>query len=645
MLGLLGVLLLSALPKISNAITAFALTSLIGDHMVLQQGTAAVWGQDKPKQKVTVSINGMSASSRTDARGRWKVLLDHLQAGGPFEMTIHGSQTVVVHDVLVGEVWLGSGQSNMEFTMKESNDASKMIPAAKDDQLRLFLQARAMGLSPKSEPSGQWVVCSPENVVKFSAVAYHFGRELRLGLKVPVGVISASWGGSYIESWMPEKALATLPETKGLLKAWKSTTPAQRAVWAKGVKPELEMSEVRFVPKDPKQKPLTVLLSKNGMDGPGVVGGEWVGEAKEGSQAVYENPDILGPKNATVGKFSGQFEGGAWGSVYTKLRSDDKAMDLSSFKSVEFSAKGSGEFFIYLPQPSIQDSCFWSSHSFKVTKTWKTYRIDFDKLKQDHWGKPTPFTQNAIKRFAFGVVLPSLSNIPDVLYNGMIAPATPYRIRGVIWYQGEANEWAAKSYRRLLSTMITAWRKAWDEGDFPFLICQLPEFKSHEKEPSDGNWATIREGQTIATQLPNVEMAVLLGLGEANDIHPKNKTDVGKRLGRVALHTVYGEAVEWTGPRYESMTVEGSKIRVKFRYAEKGLKTSSGRVRGFAEASADGKFQWATAKIEGSSVLVWNDQVTKPVAVRYAWADNPDANLTGKNGLPAAPFRSDEPLK
>jgi sialate O-acetylesterase len=223
----------------------------------------------------------------------------------------------------------------------------------------------------------------------------------------------------------------------------------------------------------------------------------------------------------------------------------------------------------------------------------------------------------------------------------MIAPLTPFLIRGVIWYQGEANEWDAEPYRRLLPAMIKSWRKVWREGDFPFLIAQLPNFKEPVAEPGVGNWPVIREGQALAAQLPRVEYAVLLGLGDAKDIHPKNKRDVGKRLALTALHTAYGRSEDFSGPRYQSMKLEGKKVRIIFQFAEKGLKNKGGALRGFTVAGADGKFKWAKAEIDGSTVVVWNDRVPEPKAVRYAWADNPDANLYGKNGLPAAPFRTD----
>jgi sialate O-acetylesterase len=640
----LGVFCMLIAPKITIAKNHLQIPSLIGDHMVIQSGTASLWGGDQVGQKVVVTFLDRKYYGKADAQGRWEVLLTDLEAGGPYDMKIQGSESVVLHDVLVGEVWFGSGQSNMEMTVKETRDAKKAIAGAKDLQLRLFHQERVMGLSPLQEPKGQWVVCSPEKVKNFSAVAYYYGRELRKDLKVPVGLIAASWGGSYIESWIPEEELMKLKETQGLVTAWKQQSAAGRKVWSSGLHPELQLSEVRFIPKNPKQEPLTILLAPVGNNGERAIGGTWVGEAKEGSHIEFTVLEEKSTQGGPIGRLTGHMEGGTWGFVSTKFKRNGTTVDLSAYKALEFFAKGNGEFFIFLPQPSIKDSCYWSSNSFKVTRQWKSYRINFDHLKHDSWGKPTPFTQTAVQRLAFGAVSPALSNIPDVLYNGMVAPATKARIRGVLWYQGEANEWDAKNYHKLLPVMIASWRKAWRNDNLAFLVCQLPDFRTKAKEPVEENWPLIREAQSLVTKTHDVEMAVLLGVGDANDIHPKNKTEVGKRLEKIALHMIYGKNVEWTGPRFESMVLEGSKARIQFKYAEKGLKTFGGDLKGFEVAGKDGKYYWAKAKIEGYSVVVWCEDVLAPKAVRYAWADNPDANLAGKNGLPAAPFRTDDPL-
>ena len=636
---IIGVLAMSLLSAQAATPSRLLLPSLIGDHMVLQRGTASVWGRDVPGQKVTVTLNGKVWTGKADSNGAFRVLLTGLKAGGPYEMEVQGSSSIKVKDVLVGDVWLGSGQSNMEFLTKDSRDAQKALAQAHDPKLRFFLQGRVMGDKALDHAQGTWQVCSPERVHSFSAVAYYFGRDLRRALDIPVGLIAASWGGSYIESWLPESALEGLPEAKDSLKKWGTMTPAQRLVWSKGVKPAMYLCGVRLLPKDPKQAPLTVLLAPEA--GTHALGGTWGNDAKEGSVATYAVVKLTGPKPGPVGEFTGHFEGGAWANVSTKFKADGGPADLSGYKALEFSAKGDGEYFIFLPQPTVKDGCNWSSQPFKITDQWKTYQIDLSKLKQDNWGKPTPFTQDAIQALAFGVLLPSLDNIPMVLYNGMIHPLTKTRIAGVIWYQGESNEGRPGPYHKLLPALIRSWRKVWGEGDLPFLIAQLPDFKAMQKDPGQSNWAEIREAQAMAAQLPNVDYACLLGLGDAQDIHPKDKTNVGKRLALTALHDVYGQKVEFTGPRFESMTVEGAQARIHFKYAERGLKTINGKLRGFAIAGEDGKFVWAEARIEGQTVVVWNKAVKNPKAVRYAWADNPDANLYGKNGFPATPFRTD----
>ncbi len=469
------------------------LPAVFGDHMVLQQQSPVpVWGWADPGEEVTVTAEGAEGqrSQRkmtAGADGRWSVTLDPLKAGGPVELTVAGKNSRTIKDVLVGEVWIGSGQSNMAFTMDRAVDAAAEIAAANYPKIRLFSVKRTTAAEPQTDCEGSWSECSPETAKTFSAVAYFFGRELHRTLDLPVGLIHTSWGGTPAESWTSRPALEADPD-------------------------------LRPVPE----------------------------------------------------------------------RRDPAAADRSKAK-----AKNK-------PGPA----------------------------------KPAVPAGSGNPRAA------------SVLYNAMIAPLVPFAVRGAIWYQGEANAGRAHLYRKLLPAMIRDWRSAWGQGDFPFLIVQLANFKDANPEPADDPWAELREAQamTLAAS-PNTGLAVTIDIGEAKDIHPKNKQDVGKRLARIALAKTYGRDVVWTGPVYAAMTPAGEgKLRLTFR-PEGGPPTAKGggSLKGFAVAGEDRKFVWADAAVDGDAVVVTSPKVPKPVAVRYAWAGNPEGcNLSNKEGLPASPFRTDD---
>ncbi len=620
--------------------------TLIGDHMVFQQQMpAVVWGKDSKGQKVTVSIAGQSGSAIANSNGDWKVELPALPAGGPYELTVAGSDSVTFNDVLVGEVWVASGQSNMELAMNITHDAAKTIPEATDSKIHFFMQVRASSDKPLTKTVGSWQVCSPETIKTFSAVAYHFARNLRENMSVPVGLVGSYWGGTIIESWTPAEKLKSSADFKPALDRWAAKPEVERNFWVKGMDSRLEIAGVKLVPKDASAKPAAILMKLDAnADGSNTFGGNWSGNAAPGSTITFSTKDSGGPVSGPIGIVTGHFLGGAWGSVAAPFKADGSAVDLSSYQAVEFYARGSGKFSANTAQPTITDFDNYGSEPFELTSDWKLHTIPLSSLKQAGWGFHKPFTQEALQTMIFSVVLPGAQpEAPSVMYNAMIAPLTPLRIRGALWYQGESNEGRPAEYQKLLPGLIQSWRKAWGEGDFPFFVAQLPNYKAVQPEPGNSAWAELREAQAMALKEPKTGMAVLIDLGDANDIHPKNKTDVGYRLAQAVLPVAYGKPGV-VSPLYDSITIEGKKVRVQFTNAEKGLQIKGGGdMKGFAIAGADGKFQWAETKIDGTSVLVWSDQVSAPTAVRYAWADNPICNLFGKNGLPVSPFRTDGP--
>ena len=646
---LFGILLASPLAASGAARPGLKLPALIGDHMVLQRDRAAVWGRDVPGSSVTVTLQGVRAVAKTSAAGKWRVELGDLPAGGPYELTIAGSSTATLHDVYVGEVWVGSGQSNMEMPLRETADARRRIAGAQAPQIRLFLQGHAMAAKPVDEAAGRWVVCSPETAGDFPAAAYYFAAELHTKLGVPVGLLVAAWGGSFIESWMPQDAFEAAPDGKRLLAAWAERTRKAPGVWNGGAGRTLELANLRFVAKDPAQPPLVIAQGAGETaPSPGSLGSLWTGGAAAGSSVAYSFAKDGGPKNVPAGRLRGTLWGGAWGFVGTSFKPDGAAVDLSAYDAVEFDARGNGQYFIFLPQPSITDSDNYCTPPFTVAAQWKHQRISLDDLNQTGWGVAKPRTPGAVSGISFGAIVPRLDAVPAVMYNGMLNPFTAYSIRGAIWYQGESNAGHAAEYRRFLPLMIRAWRKAWGK-DFPFLIAELPSFHDPADGSGDSDWAEIREAQAMARRAPAVETAVLLDLGEARNIHPGDKAGVGERLAAAALHTAYGAPGPWTGPRFASMAIDGKKSTIRFDEAAGGLQArGGGPVSGFVVAGKDGVkdgvFLSARAEIHGDSVVVWSDDVPRPQAVRYGWADNPVCNLVGKNGLPAEPFRTDRPV-
>ncbi len=480
------------------------LPSVIGDHMVLQRGMdAPIWGKADPGEEVAVSICDETSKTTADKVGKWMVKIAVPVVDEPVELVISaGEETETIQDVLVGEVWICSGQSNMEWRVKNSNNAEAEIAAADHPDIRLFVVSHKTSDTPLDDCEGAWVRCSPETIADFSAVAYYFGLELYETLDVPIGLIKTAWGGTPAEAWTALPELESEPVCAPVLKRW--------------------------------------------------------------DEIIANYPQAKAQYDKTVARWREQ----------VRL------------------AKAAGN---------------------------KPPR------------KPSPPTG------------PDHPHRPASLYNGMLAPLIPYGIRGAIWYQGESNASRAYQYRTLFPLMITNWREAWGQGDFPFYFVQLANYRERKPQPGESDWAELREAQSMALELPNTGMAVAIDIGEADNIHPKNKQDVGKRLALHALALDYGEDVVYSGPVYESMHRKGDKIVLRFKHAAGGLEAVGGeRLEGFAIAGADRKFVWADAEIDGDKVVVSSDKVEDPVAVRYGWADNPECNLYNAAGLPASPFRTDE---
>ncbi|MEN6385327.1 MAG: sialate O-acetylesterase [Phycisphaerales bacterium] len=468
----------------SDCFAKLKVAGIFQTEMVLQKASKVpVWGESDPDQIVKIDFINKTYKTKADKCGKWKLKMDLHNYGGPYKMKVYtDSNTISFEDIMVGEVWLCGGQSNMQWPVSKSNNAKEEIRDASHPNIRICSIDKKFLDYPANDLSTKWNRCTAETIENFSAVGYFFGRDLQKDINVPVGLIMCAWGGSTIEAWTSRQTLNSLPEFKKTMAAY---------------------SEINS----------TEIMKKN---------------KSISSSALRRKLEILGHK------------------------------------------------------------------------------------------KP------------FGA------------FNGMINPIIPYSIKGVIWYQGEANASRAYQYRSLFPALIKDWRNRWEQGDFPFLFVQLAGFKEQSAEPNDSEWAELREAQTMALKLPNTGMALAIDIGELQSIHPKNKQEVGRRLALIALEKVYGKDVKSSGPMFSKMEIDKNNINLYFDFAYKGLKSKGIKLRGFAIANKDKKFKWAEAEIKGKKVVVHSDEIKNPIAVRYDWDGYPTGNLYNSEDLPACPFRTDD---
>lgn len=617
------------------------ISKLFCDHMVMQQNhEIPVWGWTTPNQTVEVLFDTKKYSTKADAEGNWKVKIPPMEAGEKHQMTIKsGEETISIKDIIVGDVWLCSGQSNMEWILQATLNADVEIPKVNDPMLRHFKVKRGGSQVPEKEiPDGNWMTCTPETAPNFTAVGYYFGKELRKTQDIPIGLLNSSWGGSRIEAWMSAEILGYENGQAAVQKMENERKKVEQS--------RLMLLESKFG---------TVPKSDKGM---------------QGEKAVWAATD---------------FDDSNWNSIELPGLWEDKGLPgvdgiIWFRKEIELTeTQANSEATLSLAK--IDDSDWTYVNGQKIAESmdaWnveRTYKIPKGILKSGKnvitvrvedtgggggfYGDPESMyleTENSKINLASdwkywmgeyrSAFRARLNQIPMMLYNKMLHPILDFPIKGVIWYQGEsnANGQDAVNYSALFPKMITDWRNRYGIGDFPFLFVQLANFMAAQDEPKESDWAVLRESQsTVLTAVPNTAQAVIIDIGEADDIHPRNKHDVGKRLALGARKLAYGEDIVYSGPIYKSHSIKDSQVRIQFDHTGSGLmaKDKYGYLKGFAIAGKDGKFHWAKAKIEGNEVVVWNEKVKSPVQVRYAWADNPDdANLYNVEGLPASPFRT-----
>jgi sialate O-acetylesterase len=528
---------------------ALRLPGIFGDNMILQRDTnVPVWGWADPGEKVTVSVAGQTKDAVADSNGKWMVKLDPLEASStPQTMTVSSSEiskspNLQIENILVGDVWVCCGQSNMFMYIAGLPNWNAVAAKADYPKIRFMNQAATAALEPQTDlvrvNKNGWEICTPKSVPALTAVGYYFGKELHTTLNVPIGLISNSLSGSVAEAWTSREALQSDPELNVSLDVWD-----------------------KYLQK------------------------------------------------------------------YASIMLEQTLPTLQTWAKLAEQAKSSGQ---PLPMPPTQELLRYpvlSSNAANPPTSPNKLSFPFD-----------PRTDADVNwRMATG------------LYNGTIMPLTPFAIKGVIWYQGEHNADHPVQYRKLLPAMITSWRKAWGQGDFPFLIVQLPNYYAQVPDPQESAWAMTREAQCMTLSLPNTGIAVTIDVGEAADIHPKNKLDVGKRLALTALGKVYGQKIGYSGPVYDKMEIQNDSILLHFSHVGSGLVSKDGgQLKGFAICGTDRKFVWANASVVTSAssgaadtIVVRSDKISKPESVRYAWANNPVCNLTNDTGLPACPFRTD----
>jgi sialate O-acetylesterase len=624
------------------------LPTLFSDHMVLQQDREIhVWGRADPAEKVAVSIAGHNASAVADPTGRWNVHLPALGAGGPFILTVQGTgQQVLFKDVMVGEVWVASGQSNMTFALSSADGADAELPKADYAQIRLFTVPKKIARAPQENtlPSG-WQICTPDTAKGFSAVAYFFARDLHKSLNVPVGVIQSAWPGTPIEEWIDPDALRSDPELKPILDQSDHAT-ARDEKFADQLLPfELEFDDFKLIPSSSAPDGSMLANFDDGTTRTSMGGTFSYGWADAPDTAF----DLVSPGRGGSGfaaRVAGRLDGAQNSRLTVRYRPDRFPVDLSSYAGIRFWVRGNGSFRFRSLEPTITDYDDYSTRVLRVTADWQAVTIWFRDLRQEGWGVTKPFTQDALWGFSIESLTPlGYAPMPvSGLYQGMITPLLPYGFRGAIWYQGESNALRAYQYRKLLPTLIANWRKASKNDNLEFLIVQLPNHGATPDEPGESAWAELREAQLLTMKHTHqTGLAVTIDVGDPKDLHPHRKAEVGQRLALWALGTTYKKPIVYAGPLYESMDITGSEIRIHFSHVGVGLEArGAGKLEGFSIAGVDRKFHWADARIEGDTVVVSSRDVPNPVAVRYAWADSPVCNFFNKDGLPASPFRTDD---
>ncbi|WP_347160110.1 sialate O-acetylesterase [Pontibacter chitinilyticus] len=639
--------------SLQQAVAKVSLPAVFSNNMVLQQQTnAPLWGMAEPTKiiRITTSWNNKTYQTQADAAGNWKLQVSTPTASEkPNTITFDDGEPLTLQNVLIGEVWVCSGQSNMEMPLEgwgKIKDYKQEIANSTYPNIRLLQVEKATSTVPLRDmkvENGGWQPCSPETVADFSAVAYFFGRNIYQNQHIPIGLIHTSWGGTIAEAWTSGQSLKQMPDFAPAVTQMEQA-PNDPAALMQQYQQQLQAWQAQLAAKDPGYKQDKAIWAT-----PNLSEADWK-EMK--LPANWENAGLP------------DFDGVVWFRKKITIPASMAGQDLT----------------LTLGPVDDDDITWFNGVEVGQTQVWdkpRSYTIPAKLVKAGEnilsvrvfdgsggggiYGQPDqlkltaannkPIALSGNWHYKVGVnaselpaapLAPEGPNRPTVLYNAMIQPLVPFAIRGAIWYQGESNANRAYQYQQLFPLLIADWRKQWGQGDFPFYFVQLANFMDETNVPGESEWAELREAQLKTLTMPNTGMAVAIDIGEAGDIHPKNKQEVGRRLALIARAKVYGEDIPYSGPVFQSYKTEGHTIRLAFQHTKGGLQVKDGtELKGFAIAGADKQFHWANARIEGNEVIVSSPEVAAPVAVRYDWANNPVGNLYNGAGLPASPFRTD----
>lgn len=645
----------------SSLYADITLHPLFSDHAVLQKSAKVpIWGKAEPGEHITVELDAARAEVVAGADGKWQAILD-LSAldQGPFTLEVSGKNKLTVSDVLVGSVWITSGQSNMGWPLAKTTGAEKEIAVSANPLLRWFAVKHAASKVPLDSLEGQWVAASPKTAGYFTAVGYYFGKTLQNELQTPVGLINATWGGTPSEAWTSADALHTDPQ----LREGSTQIHADLEAYPEKLKnysTELRKWEVRHGRQDPDSTPppaegWSLLILPANFPGGGAV---WlrcsvpVSAAQVGRNLLLSLRSVRGVDRVS------------WNGVPVGESSLEEAIRESNRSYMIPASLVTGD------EATLAIRIFDSAYdrSIQVDKTVLGGDLLPDNVKWEVAVESVlPDLSDEIREDLPALIgpAPQPDQVAGYIFNGMIHPILPYAIEGVVWYQGESNAARAHQYRTAFPLLISDWRSRWNQGDFPFYFCQLPNFHVKFPNPGESAWAELRESQTLTLSLPNTGQAVLIDVGEQDDIHPRDKKNVGKRLSAIALANHYGHQLVFSGPTFQSVEFTDGLAIISFSNTDGGLvakelpttyhpKSTSpqtlplqlgspdSQLQGFAICGKDRKWGWADARIDGDRVIVSSPNVPDPIAVRYAWSNNPTVNLYNGSGLPAAPFRTDD---
>ncbi|WP_307299914.1 sialate O-acetylesterase [Flavobacterium sp. SORGH_AS_0622] len=609
---------------------------IFSDGMVLQRDKQIpIWGFADPNESVEIHFNKQIKKTQADKNGKWTVNLSPEKAGGPFELIIIGKNKITIKNVLVGEVWICSGQSNMEFQVYKTMNAEKEIADSNYPMIRHFGVAQDLSGTPKDDlKQGKWEAANKETVGNFTAVGYYFARKLYAELKIPIGIINTSWGGTNVETWTSREAFQNSPEFKAMIA-------------------DVPVVDIYSVFEIYKKSVLDNLKKVQGFD----VSLENENQFKDLNFQDKNWPEIKVPslwENQQIGNIDG--------IVWMR-----KTIVLTAEQAKK-------EAVLHLAKVDDEDKTYVNGVEVGTNNLWdklRVYKIPANVLKEgtnviavritDYSGgggiygdptdlkidfKDTNLPLDGLWKFNVVQVKIAISpnSYPSLLYNAMVNPLVPYAMQGVLWYQGEANVWRAAEYKKSFPLMINDWRTKFKQGDFPFYFVQLSTFDEFGGNSQKGSrWAELREAQSETLKLKNTGMVVTTDIGNAKDIHPTNKQDIGLRLAAVAMNNIYGKKQVHSGPTYKSQEIKGNQIILTFDNIGSGLSTpNNDELKGFEIAGADKVFHSAKAIIKDNKIIVSSDKVQNPVAVHYGWADDDTAiNLFNKEKFPASPFRTD----